>query len=233
MNSILLNFTDANHNSRSVNFLCLGANQYRGGSGPLRVSRGTCSHPLHQTFLEAGVEAGYPFTEDINGYQQEGIGRLDQTIHEGRRWSAATAYLKPALHRKNLVTQTGALANRLLFENNQAIGVEYRVGNSTRCARASREVIVCGGVFNSPQLLMLSGIGDEDELKALGIPVVANLPGVGKNLQDHVQMYVQYVSIHVFWNVSANCLCASLLRTQVRTRIFFFIVLHVTTLDSR
>ncbi|XP_078345926.1 choline dehydrogenase, mitochondrial-like [Oculina patagonica] len=169
-----------------------GANQYRGGSGPLRVSRGTCSHPLHQTFLDAGVEAGFPFTEDFNGYQQEGIGRLDRTIHDGKRWSAATAYLKPALQRKNLVTETRALANRILFENDKATGVEYRVGNSAKCARASREVIVCGGVFNSPQLLMLSGLGDEEELKALGIPVVANLPGVGKNLQDHVQVHVQY-----------------------------------------
>ncbi|XP_078345902.1 choline dehydrogenase, mitochondrial-like isoform X2 [Oculina patagonica] len=169
-----------------------GANQYRGGSGPLRVSRGTSSNPLHQTFLDAGIEAGYPSTEDFNGYQQEGIGRLDRTVHDGKRWSAATAFLKPALHRKNLFIETRALANRVLFENDKATGVEYCVGNSTTSARASREVIVCGGVFNSPQLLMLSGIGDEEELKALGIPVVANLPGVGKNLQDHVQVYVQY-----------------------------------------
>ena len=160
----------------------------------MRVSRGACSNPLHQTFIDAAMEAGYPFTKDINGYQQEGIGWLDCTIHDGKRWSAATAYLKPALQRKNLVTETRALANRVLFENSQAVGVEYHVGNSTKCAHASREVIVCGGVFNSPQLLMLSGIGDEDELKALGIPVIANLPGVGKNLQDHVQVYVQYVS---------------------------------------
>lgn len=179
------------------NILCLGASQYRGGSGPLRVSRGTCSNPLHQVFLAAGTEAGYPFTDDINGYQQEGVGRLDRTVHDGRRWSTATAYLKPALQRSNLITETRALANTVLFDKDKAIGVEYRAGNSTKRARASREVIICGGVFNSPQLLMLSGIGDEDELKALRIPVVANSPGVGKNLQDHVQVYVQYVSTFV------------------------------------
>lgn len=179
------------------NILCLGASQYRGGSGPLRVSRGTCSNPLHQVFLAAGTEAGYPFTDDINGYQQEGVGRLDRTVHDGRRWSTATAYLKPALQRSNLITETRALANTVLFDKDKAIGVEYRAGNSTKRARASREVIICGGVFNSPQLLMLSGIGDEDELKALRIPVVANSPGVGKNLQDHVQVYVQYVSTFI------------------------------------
>ena len=163
----------------------------------MRVSRGTCSNTLHEVFLTAGTEAGYPFTDDINGYQQEGFGRLDRTVHGGKRWSTATAYLKPALERSNLVTETRALANRVLFDKDKAIGVEYHAGHSTKRARASREVIVCGGVFNSPQLLMLSGMGDEDELKALGIPVVANLPGVGKNLQDHVQVYVQFVSTFV------------------------------------
>jgi len=170
----------------------LGASQYRGGSGPLRVSRGTCSNTLHEVFLAAGTEAGYPFTDDFNGYQQEGVGRLDRTVHGGRRWSTATAYLKPSLQRSNLVVETRALANRVLFDKDKAIGVEYRTGTSTKHARASREVIICGGVFNSPQLLMLSGIGDENELKALRIPVVDNLPGVGKNLQDHVQVYVQF-----------------------------------------
>ena len=162
----------------------------------MRVSRGTYSNPLHHVFIAASTEAGYPFTDDFNGYQQEGVGQLDRTIHQGKRWSAATAYLNPALQRNNLITETRALVNRVLFEDDKAIGVEYRVGNSVKCARASKEVILCGGVINSPQLLMLSGIGDEEELKTLGIPVVAKLPGVGKNLQDHVQVYVQYVSIY-------------------------------------
>ena len=161
----------------------------------MRVYRGTHFNPLHQVFIAAGVEAGYPFTDDFNGFQQEGVGSLDRTIHEGKRWSAAAAYLKPALLRNNLTTRTGALANRVLFENDKAIGVEYRVGDSVKRARASKEVILSGGVMNSPQLLMLSGIGDETELRSLGIPMVAKLPGVGKNLQDHVQVYVQYVSI--------------------------------------
>lgn len=172
-----------------------GASQYRGGSGPMRVYRGTHSNPLHHVFIAAGVEAGHPFTDDFNGYQQEGVGSLDRTIHEGKRWSAASAYLKPALPRDNLTTETRALANRVLFENGKAIGVEYRVGDSVKRARASKEVILSGGVVNSPQLLMLSGIGDETELKSLGIPMVAKLPGVGKNLQDHVQVYVQYESL--------------------------------------
>lgn len=163
----------------------------------MRVSRGTSSNTLHEVFLAAGTEAGYPFTDDFNGYQQEGVGRLDRTVHDGKRWSTATAYLKPALERSNLVTETRALANRVLFDKDKAIGVEYRAGNSKKRVRASREVIICGGVFNSPQLLMLSGIGDEVDLKALGIPVVANLPGVGKNLQDHAQVYVQFVSTFV------------------------------------
>ena len=172
-----------------------GASQYRGGTGPLHVSRAPASHPLHQAFMAAGVEAGYPFTEDMNGYQQEGVGRYDRTILDGKRCSAAKAYLKPALQRNNLNIETKAMVGRVLFENNKAVGVEYRIGNTTKCVRASKEVILCGGVINSPQLLMLSGVGDAVELKVLGIPTVAHLPGMGGNLQDHVQVYVQYVSI--------------------------------------
>ena len=182
--------------------LSSGASQYRGGNGPLHVSRGSSSHPLHQAFLAAGVEAGYPFTEDMNGYQQEGVGRLDCTIHNGKRYSTARAYLKPALQRENLTIETRALVNRVLFENKKAVGIEYRIGNATKCVRASEEVIICGGVINSPQLLMLSGVGDAHELNRLDIPTVANLPGVGKNLQDHLQVYIQYVSI--FCKVANN-----------------------------
>ena len=159
------------------------------------MSRGTCSHPLHQAFITAGVQAGYPFTEDTSGYQQEGIGRLNRTIHGGKRCSAATAYLDPVLQRNNLLMETRAMANKILFEKNKAVGIEYRVGNTTKCAQASKEVILCGGVINSPHLLMLSGIGDSDELKMLGIPMMVNLPGVGRNLQDHVQVYIQFVSV--------------------------------------
>ena len=191
-------------------FLSSGASQYRGGDGPLRVSRGSSSHPLHQAFLAAGVEAGYPFTEDINGYQQEGVGRLDCTVHNGKRWSTASAYLKPVLQRENLNIETKAMVNRVLFKNKKAVGVEYRIGDATKCVRASKEVIICGGVINTPQLLMLSGVGDAHELKRLDIPTVADLPGVGKNLQDHVQVYIRYVSI--FSNLANNSLTCHLFK---------------------
>ncbi len=169
-----------------------GANDYRGGDGPLHVSRETTPNPLFDAFIEAGKQAGYPFTADMNGYQQEGFGRMDMTIHRGRRWSAATAYLKPAMKRPNLSVKTGALTTRIVFEGQRATGVEYAMGRTVSVARAEREVILSGGAINSPQLLMLSGIGPADHLGEHGIPVVADLPGVGQNLQDHLELYVQY-----------------------------------------
>jgi len=168
-----------------------GADAYRGGEGPLHVSTGSNPNKLFDAFIQAGVDAGYPFTEDMNGFQQEGFGRMDMTIHNGKRWSSASAYLRPALNRPNLRVETGALTSRILFEGTRAVGIEYSQYGKLHQVRAEREVILCGGAINSPQLLMLSGIGQADELRALDIPVVADLPGVGQNLQDHLELYVQ------------------------------------------
>ncbi|XP_060080282.1 uncharacterized protein LOC132559680 [Ylistrum balloti] len=169
----------------------LGENDYRGGDGPLHVSRGKSNNPLHQAFIEAGQQAGFPFTEDMNGYQQEGVGPMDMTIHKGRRWSAAMAYLRPALKRDNVTVESNALSTRIVFENKRAVGVEYEQKGVKKVIRAEKEVILSGGSINSPQLLMLSGVGNADELKSLDIPVVQHLPGVGENLQDHLDVCVQ------------------------------------------
>ncbi|XP_055468205.1 choline dehydrogenase, mitochondrial [Psammomys obesus] len=169
----------------------LGANRYRGGDGPLHVSRGKTNHPLHQAFLQAAHQAGYPLTEDMNGFQQEGFGWMDMTVHQGKRWSTACAYLHPALSRPNLKAETQALVNRVLFEGTRAVGVEYFKNGQSHKAYVSKEVILSGGAINSPQLLMLSGVGNAEDLKKLGIPVVCHLPGVGQNLQDHLEVYIQ------------------------------------------
>ncbi|KAB0359090.1 hypothetical protein FD754_003246 [Muntiacus muntjak] len=157
----------------------LGAGRYRGGDGPLRVSRGKSGHPLHRAFLEAAQQAGYPLTEDMNGFQQEGFGWMDMTIHEGKRWSTACAYLHPALSRPNLTAETQTFVSRVLFEGTRAVGVEYIKNGQSHRAYASKEVILSGGAINSPQLLMLSGVGNADDLRKLGIPVVCHLPGYG------------------------------------------------------
>lgn len=170
----------------------LGPDEYRGGDGPLYVSAGKMRNPLFQAWLEAGRQAGYPITEDMNGYQQEGLGRMDSTIKNGERWSAAKAYLYPAMRRPNLTVITGALVLRVLFEGRRAVGVAYATGRRAEEARAAREVILSGGAINSPQILMLSGIGPADHLRSHGIDVVADLPGVGENLQDHIETYVQH-----------------------------------------
>ena len=178
--------------------LCLlpGENDYRGGYGPLHVSRGKMLNPLFQAFIDAGMSAGYPYTEDVNGYQQEGVGPYDMTIHNGKRWSASQAYLRPALKRKNLETRVKANATRILFEGTKAVGVEYIHDNQIRRAKAIKELILAGGAINSPHLMMLSGIGDSEELKQHGLKTVMHLPGVGKNLQDHLEVYVQNVSYY-------------------------------------
>ena len=168
-----------------------GGDAYRGGEGRLHTRYGPLQNPLHAAFLAAAAQAGYPPTDDINGGQQEGFGRMDMTVHKGRRWSAANAYLRPAMARPNLKVVTHALADRILFEGRRAVGVAYRRGGGARGATARREVIVSGGPINSPQLLKLSGIGPADELRALGLPVVQDLPGVGENLQDHLEFYLQ------------------------------------------
>jgi choline dehydrogenase len=170
----------------------LGGDEYRGGDGPLHVATGACRNPLYQAFLEAGRQAGYPLTADMNGYQQEGFAPMDMTVCAGRRWSTACAYLRPARRRPNLMVRTGALTQRVRFDGTRAIGVDYVKGQRMAQVRTEREVILAGGAINSPQLLMLSGVGDADELERFDIPVVAHLPGVGRNLQDHLEIYVQH-----------------------------------------
>ena len=168
-----------------------GGDEYRGGDGPLKTRRGLLTNPLHAAWLEAGRQAGYALTPDMNGFQQEGFGHLDMTVGGGRRCSAANAYLRPAMRRGNLTVRTHALATRVLFEGRRAVGVRYRRGGLFHEVRARREVILCAGPINSPQLLMLSGIGPRHELAAHGIDVVRELPGVGENLQDHLEFYFQ------------------------------------------
>ncbi|MEP6656764.1 MAG: choline dehydrogenase [Betaproteobacteria bacterium] len=169
-----------------------GADEYRGGSGPLYVTTGAMHNPLYRAFVEAGVQAGYARTDDMNGYRQEGMGAMDRTSYRGRRWSAAMAYLRPARARPNLAVESGALVTRVLFEATRAIGVEYAQNGRVIKVRARREVIVAGGAINSPQILMLSGIGRSDTLRAHGIAPIADVPGVGENLQDHIETYVQH-----------------------------------------
>ena len=168
-----------------------GGNAYRGGDGPLSTRYGKGDNPLHAAWLAASSQAGYPATEDINGYQQEGFGRMDMTVGGGRRASAANVYLRPAMSRKNLEVRTHALATRVIFEQGRAAGVRYMQGDTSKAAIARREVIVATGSINSPQLLKLSGVGPAAELREHGIDVVADRPGVGENLQDHLEFYFQ------------------------------------------
>jgi len=169
-----------------------GGGDYRGGDGPLTVQTTTFRDPLIEACLAAGAALQMPHTPDYNGAQQEGLGRMQQTIRQGRRCSAAEAYLRPALGRLNLTIETGALASRIVLERSRAVGVEYARYGETRIARAEREVILCGGVINSPQQLMLSGIGDPERLAEHGIPVAVPLPGVGRNLQDHLSVLADF-----------------------------------------
>jgi choline dehydrogenase len=171
-----------------------GGDDYRGGDGPLATRRGLLTNPLHAAWLEAGRQAGYALTADMNGFQQEGFGQMDMTVGGGRRCSAANAYLRPAMRRGNLTVRTHALATRVLFEGRRAVGIRYRRGGVLHEVRVRREVILCAGPINSPQLLMLSGIGPEPELATHGIGVVRELPGVGENLQDHLEFYFQVAS---------------------------------------
>jgi choline dehydrogenase len=171
-----------------------GGDEYHGADGMLATQRGLLTNPLHDAWLAAGKEAGYPITADMNGFQQEGLGRMDMTVGGGRRCSAANAYLRPAMSRSNLTVRTHALATRILFERRRAMGVRYRRGDSDQVARARREVILSGGPINSPQLLKLSGVGPAAELADHGITLVHELPGVGENLQDHLEFYFQVAS---------------------------------------
>jgi len=171
---------------------CLAAaadDPFRGHSGPLVLERGPAQGPLFDAFFAAVQEAGHPLTEDVNGYRQEGFAAFDRNIHDGRRLSAARAYLHPVMKRRNLRVETFAFVRKILFEGPRAVGVEY--GRRGRRALAG-EVVLCGGAINSPQLLQLSGVGAPDLVGGLGVDVVADLPGVGENLQDHLEVYVQH-----------------------------------------
>ena len=163
-----------------------GGDEFHGGDGPLAVSDLRTPHELHDAFIAAAQEAGYPFNPDFNGASQEGVGPLQVTVKGRRRCSAAVGYLKPAMRRPNLKVEIHALTQRVLTEGRRAVGVEFRQNGATRQVRARREVLLCGGTINSPQILQLSGIGPGALLQSLGVPVVHDLPGVGENLQDHL-----------------------------------------------
>jgi choline dehydrogenase len=182
-----------------------GDSYWRGKDGPLHVSRGPRKNPLFEAFVEAGKQAGYQATDDYNGQQQEGFGPMEQTVYNGRRWSAANAYLRPALKRDN-VQLTRAFAQRVVIENGRAVGVEVERGGKTEIIRARREVILAASSINSPKLLMLSGIGPAEHLAEHGIDVIADRPGVGGNLQDHLEVYMQMaasqpITLYKHWNV--------------------------------
>ncbi len=182
-----------------------GDPEWRGKDGPLHVTRGPRKNPLTRAFVEAGAQAGYQVTEDYNGQQQEGFGPFDATIYKGYRWSAATAYLRPALKRPNC-TITRALARRIIIEDGRATGVEVSRGSKIEVIKANKEVIIAASSLNSPKLLMLSGIGPAAHLAEHGIEVVADRPGVGQNLQDHLELYIQQaatkpVTLFQYWNL--------------------------------
>ncbi|MFN5997236.1 MAG: choline dehydrogenase [Paracoccaceae bacterium] len=179
--------------------------EFRGEDGPLHVSRGKRENPLFDAFIKAGEQAGYPVTQDYNGQQQEGFGPFEATIHKGRRWSAANAYLKPAMAGGNVHIVRG-FARRVVMEGKRAVGVEVDTRAGRQVIKAGREVILAASSINSPKLLMLSGIGPAAHLKEHGIDVVADRPGVGANLQDHLEIYMQFaasqpITLYKYWNL--------------------------------
>ena len=195
-----------------------GPDAYRGGSGPLIVSHKMSQNPLFDVFIEAGVQAGYPRTEDVNGAQQEGFGRFDMTIDGGQRCSAADAYLPPLIRaRKNLSCMTQAMVRKILFQGTKAIGIEYIQNGITTCCYARDEIILSGGAINSPHLLMLSGIGPASMLIKNDIKVLVDLKGVGRNLQDHLEFYMQYESKQP---VTLHAMCNPLKRAAVGIQWF-------------
>lgn len=187
---------------------CLaGADAWRGGSGPLKLTRGPADKQIFGAFFEAVQQAGYPLTDDVNGYRQEGFAKFDRNVVNGRRLSASRAYLHPVSDRKNLRIETMAHVTGLKIQNNRVVGVDYvRFGKKKESVFAG-EVILSGGAFNSPQILQLSGIGDPKLMESLGIKSVMDLPGVGQNMQDHLEVYVQHeakqpVSIGPWYNMA-------------------------------
>lgn len=184
--------------------------EYRGTDGPLHITRGPRDNPLFDAFIQAGAQAGYPVTQDYNGAAQEGFGPMEATIYKGRRWSAANAYLKPAMAGGN-VHLLRANARRVVIENGRATGVEVDQGGAPFVVQAGREVIIAASSLNSPKILMLSGIGPAAELARHGIPLVADRPGVGANLQDHLEIYFQFASaqpitLYKHWNIWSKAL---------------------------
>jgi choline dehydrogenase len=182
-----------------------GDPDWRGTDGPLHVTRGARDNPLTRAFVEAGAQAGYEVTGDYNGHRQEGVGPFDMTVWQGARWSAAKAYLRPALKRENCSIVRG-FARKVVIEDGRAVGVEIEQGGQIKVVRADVEVILAASAINSPKLLMLSGIGPAKHLSENGIEVVADRPGVGQNLQDHLEVYVQAassqpVSLFKYWNL--------------------------------
>lgn len=187
-----------------------GEEGWRGTSGPLNVQRGPRKNPLYQAFVDAGRQAGFELTEDYNGSKQEGFGAMEQTIHGGRRWSVANAYLRPALKRGNVRVVNG-FARRVVIENQRAVGVEIEARKKIQIVKARREVIVAASSINSPKLLMLSGVGPAEHLKKHGISVVADRRGVGQNLQDHMELYIQQestqpITLHSVFNPFSKAL---------------------------
>ena len=179
----------------------LGETELRGNKGPLHVTRGPRDNPLHDAFVDAACQAGYAHTKDYNGYQQEGFGAADMTVWKGRRWSAANAYLRPALERGNVKLETGALVDKIVFKDNRATGVIFFKGRQKFSATAHAEIILAAGAINSPQILQRSSIGDFKLLKSIGIKPYKELAGVGANLQDHLEVYFQ---IECLKNITLN-----------------------------
>jgi choline dehydrogenase len=186
---------------------------WRGERGPVHITRGPRKNPLYHAFIEAGAQAGYERTDDYNGEKQEGFGPMEQTVWQGRRWSASNAYLRPALSQDN-VGLIRCFARRILIEEGRAVGVEVQRGSHIETIRARREVIVAASSINSPKLLMLSGIGPSAQLAEHGIPVIADRPGVGQNLQDHLELYIQQactqpITLYRHWNLFGKALAGA------------------------
>lgn len=188
-----------------------GQDGWRGTDGPMKVRRGSKWNPLFEAFQNAGRQAGYGVTADYNGERQEGFADMEMTVHKGRRWSAANAYLKPALKRANLDLIKGALVRKVIIEDGRATGVEFETGGEIRTANAAREVVLSASAINSPKILMQSGIGPASHLAELEIEVIADRPGVGANLQDHLELYIQQactqpITLYKHWNLFSKAL---------------------------
>ena len=182
-----------------------GDPEWRGKNGPLHITRGKRDIPLHRAFVDAGIQAGFELTKDYNGEQQEGFSPMEQTVWKGQRWSSADAYLKPALKRSNLDLHK-CLARRIIMDGKRAVGVEVQRGSDVYIVYARREVIIAASAINSPKLLMLSGIGPAAHIRKIGINVIVDRPGVGQNLQDHLELYIQQactqpITLFKYWNL--------------------------------